>query len=113
MSDPVAGLTELIAGHWTVHEIDDDGDWITCDCGERFATPREWAAHVAGVVQQHTTALNARAEAAEATVARVEAIIPRVIQGLGRKATYIDVGYASGQKKVWADLRAALEGEQQ
>lgn len=61
--------------------------------------------------QATTTRWRARAEKAEATIDRVWAIIPRVIQGVGRNATYMDVGRASGKEQVWKQLRAALEGE--
>ncbi|MGC0364789.1 hypothetical protein ABH922_002773 [Rhodococcus sp. 27YEA15] len=61
-------------------------------------TLTELAAVLAEVVQQHTMALTARAEAAEATIARVERELEQ---------RYMD-GTVEAQF-----IRAALEGEQQ
>lgn len=137
MTAPDPGLTDLIAAHQagdrrpkhtfttvgTLTIVTGAVTWVTCTCGE----PMELAqhpAHVALVVEQHTNGRiaelearvdewsadlwevvrardewRARAEQAEATVARVR----------GEVSAYSEIIPAV----ALADLRAALEGEQQ
>lgn len=43
------GETWMIAKHWTDYAregYDDPQDWLYCDCGGRYSTPRLWAEHV-------------------------------------------------------------------
>ncbi|MCM6777893.1 hypothetical protein NDR87_31660 [Nocardia sp. CDC159] len=42
---------ELIAQHWTTWTIEDCEDWLNCDCGQKFSTPRRWADHVTALCQ--------------------------------------------------------------
>lgn len=132
MIAPDPGLTDLIAAHWTVHEIDDDGDWITCDCGERFAAPRDWAEHLKLVVEQHAIRRTAatvaiedllvkaveqlvdtrtRAKKAEATVARAWSVIPNYSGESGGKATAEQVAWLDGVQHVERQLIAALRAD--
>ncbi|MGQ5692113.1 hypothetical protein ACSVIA_20380 [Rhodococcus erythropolis] len=54
MTAPEPGLTDLIAAHWTWHEVDEDGDHIICACGTTYHNPQRWAEHLKFVVEQHT-----------------------------------------------------------
>lgn len=142
MPDP--GLTDLIAAHR-------EGDYgrfgrQTCKCGW---TGDSHPAHVALVVEQHTNRriaeleaelaeakddkfyarveLNAdmqwkaRAEKAEATIARVENALPEASTGFNPTLSEYDKGWERGQQSVAQYVRsaiagdgpAALEGEQQ
>ena len=132
----MADLTGLIAAHWTWHEVDEDGsDHIICACGTTYHNPQRWAEHLKFVVEQHTNGRmtelearvdewsadlrkvvqardewRARAEKAEATIARVE----EAVAGLPACDKYgPDDVISCGWKHAVADVRAALEGEQQ
>lgn len=126
MTAPDPGLTDLLAAHWTWREVDEGGDYLVCECGSYFSTSRLWAAHVALVVEQHTNGRiasglgadpqdyeiawaaklrwQARAEKAEATVARVNALA-------ARRRESASTFYTSDHQTA-RDIRAALEGEQ-
>lgn len=105
MPDP--GLTDLIAAHdgWgyavglELYYCLGDG------CNLRFANLREWAEHVALVVEQHT---NGRMAELEATIARVEA----AVSDLPTCDKYEpDDAISCGWKNAVADVISALEGE--
>lgn len=131
MTAPDPGLTDLIAAHYTWREVDEGGDYLVCACGHYFASRQTWAEHLKLVVEQHTNGriaeleagvehwkdrsqynydcgmvlaneAHARAEKAEATIARVEAL---------RDNRRMHDYYGPGQPFVAVyDLRAALEG---
>ncbi|KSU80774.1 hypothetical protein [Rhodococcus qingshengii] len=125
MTAPDPGLTDLIAAHKTRL------GGVLCECGW-IGGPGEWAAHVALVVEQHTNGRTAELEAAVVEAERqgveqfnlldetltadrnriakrcniAEATIARV---RGEVSAYSEIIPAV----ALADLRAALEGEQQ
>ncbi|MHD0300151.1 hypothetical protein RCF19_30045 [Rhodococcus qingshengii] len=101
---------------------------------------KDHAAHLASVVEQHTNGrtaeleaavehwkvrsqynydcgmvlaneANIRAETAEATIARVRAVLPNYSAEPGGKATAEQIAWLDGTKHVQRQLRAALEGE--
>ena len=120
MTAPDPGLTDLIATHTTNWErrcLGGDESYLQCDCGDEFEDELSWAAHLKLVVEQHTNGriteledgimraihelieTRERAEKAEATIAKVR----------GEVSAYSEIIPAV----ALADLRAALEGEQQ
>lgn len=150
MTAPDPGLTDLIAAHTLrVVELNEVVRYPECNgCDWVGGLVKDHAVHLASVVEQHTNrriaeleahaeymgrelpnvaaridSLTARAEKAEATVARVGAVIEDLVQNIADdektlRSPNVSVGEAqelpaviSVQQIYLDELRAALEGE--
>ncbi|ANQ73196.1 hypothetical protein [Rhodococcus sp. 008] len=139
----MADLTDLIAAHYPTYDARQVFDG--CACGKSMFR-KDHPAHVALVVEQHTNGRTAelearvdewsaeyrkgvqsrddwraRAEKAEATIARVRNALPN-IEGINPDSSHYDKGWDRGQQILTEHIqsaitgdytRAALEGEQQ
>lgn len=46
MTTPETTVADVIKDHWTSYSVDAVGDYLECDCGERFSGPTFWAKHL-------------------------------------------------------------------